>query len=82
MNVSFNASGEMNICAHSGYWQGKSTSILFSAAYLTLISDNLKWNAKSTGKFTTAALTVDRTKLTAVIMIENFAHPMICQSRN
>jgi hypothetical protein len=81
MDVSFDISGKIKICAYSGCSQGISTSTLFSGAYLTLISDSLKWNAKATEKSTTAALTIDRRNLTAKIMIENFVHPMICQIR-
>ena len=82
MDVSFDASGKMEVCAYSGCWQGQSTSTLFSGIYLTLISDNLKWNANPTRKFTTAALTINRTKLTAIIMVAAFAHPLTCEIRN
>lgn len=78
MDVSLSTAGEMQICAYSGCWQGDAKGILVSGRYVTLTGDDLRWSHEPAKTGVEGSITIDTSRMTAVLVIEEFAHPMSC----
>lgn len=77
MDISFQDSGRIQICAYSGCWAGKGV-VVGSRKYLHLSAEALQWNGTGVNP-ASASLTLDRSSGVATILISSFAMPVLCK---
>ena len=81
MSLSADTQGNLSLCAYSGCWEGKASTVTIADDYFTASGTELIWSG-TTGGATSGAgrmsVTIDMNTGTATLLAENYAHPMIC----
>lgn len=78
MELTFDSSGEINLCAYSGCWEGKAEKISTTGNYFSVIALELPWNGTGGGASDISA-TINMETAIATIITSDFAHPMSCK---
>jgi hypothetical protein len=78
MDVSFDESGKMSVCAYTGCWEGTG-KVFKNADFLSLHGENLKFSTSAMSE--DIAITLDKRDNIAILKAGAFSHPLICQKR-
>lgn len=77
MNVNFDSSGKLSVCAYSGCWQG-TADVLNTGDFMILTGSNLKFS--TTDSMQDIALTLDLSDSVATIKAGGFSQPLLCET--
>jgi hypothetical protein len=76
MSVSFDTSGDLNVCAYSGCWQGQA-DVHTAGQFITLTGMNLPFSTSDQEQH--IAITLDRSDNVAILKADSFAQPLFCK---
>lgn len=79
MDVSFDATGMMNVCAYTGCWQGTGT-VTNDGDFLTLTGNGLKFST-SDDMAESIVIALDRRDDIAIVKAGAFAQPLLCERK-
>ena len=79
MNISFEDSGSMQICAYTGCWEGFGT-VLKSKNFAVVTGDDLPFSTNPTDK-QDIVVAVDTKDNVGFVKVISFAHPFICKGK-
>jgi len=83
MSLRVDTQGNLSLCAYSGCWEGKASKTTIADDYFTASGTGLKRSGTtggatdSTGRL---SVTIDMNTGTAILLAENYAHPMTCKT--
>ena len=77
MELTLDRSGELSLCAYSGCWSGAAETYITVGDYVSAIGLNLPWSGIE-GKSINFSASINQKTKTAVILTDDYAHPMSC----
>lgn len=77
MDLNFDSSGEISLCAYSGCWSGKAEKISTAGNYFSVTALGLPWSGTE-GAASDISATINMETAMATILTSDFAHPMLC----
>ncbi len=81
MSVDVDDSGAMSVCAYSGCWEGAGR-VLESDGFLVVIGRDLEFStARDPDARADIVISIDRADGVAILKAEEFAQPLLCESR-
>lgn len=79
MELTFDSSGGISLCAYSGCWQGKAEEISATGNYFSVIAIGLAWSGTG-GAPSDISATINMETAVATMITSDFAHPMQCKA--
>jgi len=79
LDVTVDSETGLTVCAYSGCWEGKLTSMLASQNHLTVQADDMKWSTSVDKKGIPGSVTIDRKSGTGTVLASSFAVPVTCR---
>lgn len=77
MSISFDTSGDVNVCAYSGCWKGHA-DVSVTAQFIVLTGNNLSFSNSDDKQ--SIAITLDLSDNVAVLKVDSFAQPLLCDA--
>ncbi len=80
MDIHFDDSGEISVCAYSGCWEGIS-DVLNTANFLVLLAQDLGFSSalETNDSGQNMSLSLDKHDGIAVLKLDSFAQPLHCR---
>lgn len=78
MELTFDSSGGISLCAYSGCWSGKAEKISTTGNYFSVIALALPWSGTD-GAPSDISATINMETVMATIITSDFSHPMSCK---
>lgn len=79
MELTFDSSGGLSLCAYSGCWSGKAADISSAGNYFSITALGLPWSGKD-GASADISATINTQTGIATLLTPDFAHPMSCKA--
>ncbi|MFT5611738.1 MAG: hypothetical protein ACI9WC_000443 [Arenicella sp.] len=76
MDVNFDSTGKLSVCAYSGCWQG-TADVMNTGDFMVLTGSNLEFSTSNTVQ--DIALTLDLSDSIATIKAGGFSQPLLCK---